>query len=106
VLADTYFPGWSARVTSEDRKGNAMSVDVPILPANGVMRAIPLPNVQYKPASNPNDRIVTIEMRYRPWPWRIGAAISLGAGCLFLILVGLTIIKGRNGNSAGESWPN
>lgn len=93
VLADTYFPGWFARVT--DSRG--VGLDVPILPANGVMRAIPLPVAS---------TVVTVEMRYRPWPWRIGVGISLGAACLFLILVGLTLIKGRNGNSAGGSWPN
>jgi hypothetical protein len=93
VLADTYFPGWSARVT--DSRG--VGTEVPILPANGVMRAIPLP---------PSATAVTVEMRYRPWPWRIGAAVSLGAASLFLILIGLTLIQGRNRAPAGETWPN
>lgn len=92
VLADTYFPGWTARLSV----GSGVPQDVPILPANGVMRAIPLPR---------SAGAVTVEMRYRPWPWRIGAAVSLGAIGLFVLLVGLALIKPRSFETTGETWP-
>jgi hypothetical protein len=83
VLADTYFPGWVATVSDG---GSGPVKEVPVLPAYGVMRAVPLP----AGASN-----VTVEFRYRPWSWRIGAMTSLIAACLFVLLAGLAMLPQR-----------
>jgi hypothetical protein len=88
VLADTYFPGWSATISD----GSAGVKDVPILPAYGVMRAVPLPA---------GGGATTVEFRYRPWSWRIGAALSLGAILLFLLLAGLSMIPRSADKSEG-----
>jgi hypothetical protein len=84
VLADTYLPGWTASVT-EPRTG--MAKDVPILPAYGVLRAIPLPE-----RAGP----VRVELRYRPWSWRVGLMTSASAVCLFILLAGVTILPRRS----------
>jgi hypothetical protein len=90
VLADSYFPGWTATVTAPDeRTGSPTVKEVPVLPAYGVLRAVPLP------AGVPN---VHVEFRYRPWSWRIGATVSMTALCLFVLLVGLTLFR------AAVSW--
>ena len=57
VVADTYFPGWKARVDGVER---------PILPANLAFRAIPV---------EPGDRVV--ELVYDPLSFRLGALVSL-----------------------------
>jgi hypothetical protein len=87
VLADTYFPGWVATVSDG---GSGPVKEVPVLPANGVMRAVPLP---------PSASSVTVELRYRPWSWRIGAMTSVTATCLFALLTGLTLLPGRRTKS-------
>ena len=85
VLADSYFPGWTATVTAPDeRTSSPIAKEVPVLPAYGVLRAVPLP--QGVPS-------VHVEFHYRPWSWRIGALISLSAICLFVLLVGLTLFR-------------
>jgi hypothetical protein len=57
VLADTYYPGWSA----QRQNGDA----VPIVRANRAMRAMPLPAGTH-----------TIDMRYRCVWFELGAAVS------------------------------
>jgi hypothetical protein len=83
VLADSYFPGWTATVSEG---GSAGAREVPVLPAYGVLRAVPLPA---------GGGSVTVEFRYRPWSWRIGLMVSATAGCLFLLLVGLAMLPRR-----------
>ena len=90
VLADTYFPGWVATVSEG---GSGPVREVPVLPANGVMRAVPLPS---------NTSSVTVEFRYRPWSWRIGALTSSIAGCLFLLLAGLAMLPRRRAETANS----
>ena len=73
VLADTYFPGWTAAIV----KQNGKETPIPIYPAYGVMRAVPLP---------PNENAFVVEFRYRPMSWRIGSIISAISWALFAIL--------------------
>ncbi|HEX6839828.1 MAG TPA: YfhO family protein, partial [Polyangia bacterium] len=68
VVADAYFPGWSATVDG---------APAPLLRANLAMRAVPLP---------PGDH--TVELRYRPAHLAAGAVVSLLA---LLVAVGFTI---------------
>ena len=62
ILSDVYFPGWQARVDGRPTR---------ILSANYLVRAVPL-----EPGSH---RVV---FTYRPWPWRLGATVSLCSLCL------------------------
>jgi hypothetical protein len=63
VLADTFFPGWVARVDGQPRE---------ILPANVAFRAV---------AVQPGDK--EVEFRYEPLSYRAGAIVSvLAAGLL------------------------
>src|SRR5205814_7944695 len=66
VLADTYYPGWVARVDG---------VEQPILRADYLFRAV---------AVRPGQQVV--EFRYEPTSFRIGAATS---GLTLLVLVAL-----------------
>jgi hypothetical protein len=88
VLADTYYPGWEASVVDE-RTG--VGHDAPILPAYGVMRAVPLPAERAGSA-------VRVEFRYRPWSWRVGAMVSAVSLALFVVLFGLSLIPRRPGD--------
>jgi uncharacterized membrane protein YfhO len=81
VLADTYFPGWTATVSEG---GGAK--EAPILPAYGVMRAVQLPA---------GVSSVRVEFQYRPWSWRIGAMVSLISLCLLALLLGFTLFQSR-----------
>jgi hypothetical protein len=84
VLADAWFPGWTATVVDSRNNGS----EVPILPAYGTLRAVPLPA---------NTSSVTVEFRYRPWSWRAGALTSVLAACLFLLLAGAATFRPRAG---------
>ncbi len=66
VLADTFFPGWHARVDGKER---------PILRANVAFRAVPIA---------PQDRVV--EFSYEPDSLVIGARVSAAGGIVFLLL--------------------
>jgi hypothetical protein len=83
ILADQWFPGWVARV-SDPRTG--ASRETPILPAYGVLRAVPLPAAA---------GTVRVEMRYRPWSFRIGAITSIISVCLLLVLAGAATFESR-----------
>jgi hypothetical protein len=89
VLADSYFPGWTATIG----EGSAGVKELPVLPAYGVLRAVPLP---------PGLSSAVIEFRYRPWMWRIGLMTSAIALCLFILLAGVTMLPRRRPNRAGE----
>jgi uncharacterized membrane protein YfhO len=71
VLSDTYFPGWHAWV--DDR-------EVPILPANLMFRAVPVPAGAHQ-----------ITFLYRPASWIAGATLTLLATAITagLLLWGL-----------------
>jgi len=72
VLADTDFPGWTARVDGIERE---------IIRANVAFRAV---------AVRPGDRVVSFE--YRPASFRIGCAVSLLCG---LLLIALSLRRAR-----------
>jgi hypothetical protein len=80
VLADTYFPGWTATVA--EAGGGAR--EVPILPAYGTLRAVPLPA---------GSSSVRVEFQYKPMSWRIGVLVSLSSLCLLALLIGFTIFR-------------
>jgi hypothetical protein len=79
VLADTYFPGWEAKVITGDGK----MVSEAIRPVYGVMRGVALPE-----SSGP----VMVEMEYRPRSWRVGSMMSMVAlGVLVAGAAGLLV---------------
>jgi hypothetical protein len=65
ILADTFYPGWTATVDGEP---------APILRANRLMRAVPVPAGSHR-----------VVFRYRPASVRLGAAIS---ACGAMVVVG------------------
>jgi hypothetical protein len=69
VVADTFFPGWSARVDGEP---------APILRANATQRAVPVP----AGASE-----VVLSYRPRGWPWSLAASALGIVALLFSALV-------------------
>jgi uncharacterized membrane protein YfhO len=66
VVADTYYPGWEARVDG---------TPVPVHPANLMFRAVPVPAGTH-----------TVTFRYRPRPFRAGIALSLLAAGICSVL--------------------
>ena len=72
TLADTHYPGWTARVDNVER---------PILRANVALRAV---------AVNPGERVV--EFRYEPDSVRTGALLMLAGG---LICAALFLLRTR-----------
>jgi len=75
VLADTYFPGWTARIRpASSGQGEWRTVDV--VPADEAFRAIPLAAGHW-----------TVEFRYQPLSFRTGLVISsLSLAVLLLML--------------------
>ncbi|QDU14631.1 Bacterial membrane protein YfhO [Gimesia maris] len=65
VMSDIYYPGWTARTGSQD---------LPVLPADYSLRAIPLPAGEHQ-----------IELSYIPPGFQIGRIISITALVLLLI---------------------
>jgi len=57
VISEIFYPGWKAYVDGQS---------APIMPANGILIAVPVPNGSHK-----------IELTYDPDSWKIGAGISL-----------------------------
>ncbi|MGE3269697.1 MAG: oligosaccharide flippase family protein, partial [Chloroflexota bacterium] len=72
VLADVYFPGWTATI------GGA---DTPVLRANGLFRAVQLPPGEH-----------TVEFRYRPLSVRVGGLLSVISGLVLVALVALVLV--------------
>ena len=68
VLVDTWFPGWIAEVDGRPR---------PILRANYLFRAVPVPVGR-----------AVVRFDYRPRSLRIGAMLS---ACSLLLLLGLVL---------------
>ena len=69
VLSDSYLPGWQARVDGKP---------VRIFCANYLVRAVALGPGNHR-----------VEFTYRPWPWRVGATVSLCS--LFLLPLALLL---------------
>lgn len=71
VLSDTYYPGWTATVDG---------VATPIYPANGLLRAVPVPAGDH-----------TVVFTFEPTGWRWGLALATVGllGCGFLLAIGL-----------------
>jgi hypothetical protein len=67
VVGDSYFPGWKTYVD-----GN----EIEMFPAYGIFRGIVLPAGSHR-----------VTMRYEPWTFRLGMAVSIGT----LLLGGATI---------------
>ncbi len=70
VMADTWYPGWRATVNGEN---------VPIYRANGAFRAVIIPAATTQP--------ITISLLYDPPAIKIGAALSLIAAIVLLMLL-------------------
>jgi hypothetical protein len=79
VVADTYFPGWTATIIPEHGKEQSAA----IWPAYGVMRAVKLP---------PTTGALIVEMRYLPMSWRIGSMIAIVAWGVFVVLATLALV--------------
>lgn len=77
VLADSYYPGWQARV--EGQRAAVERADV-------ALRAVAVP---------PGEHIV--EFRYAPTSWRVGAAVSGAAWVLLLGAAALRLTRRRVG---------
>jgi O-antigen/teichoic acid export membrane protein len=75
VLADVYFPGWTATIDGEPAT---------VLRANGLFRAVQLP---------PGDH--TVEFRYRPLSVRVGGLLTGISGLILLALAGYALVGGR-----------
>jgi hypothetical protein len=80
VLADTFFPGWVARVDGRPRE---------ILRANVAFRAV---------AVQPGES--TVEFRYEPFSFRAGAVISVLA---VAVLAGGVLLSARGGGGRGSA---
>ena len=80
VLADTFFPGWVARVDGQPRE---------ILRANVAFRAV---------AVQPGES--TVEFRYEPLSYRAGAVLS---GLAVLVLAGGLLLSARRGGGRGNT---
>lgn len=83
VLADVFFPGWTATVDG---------VPTTVLRANGLFRAVEV---------GPGEH--TVEFRYRPLTVRVGGLLTAISVAILLALAGLTLASGRRG--AGRASP-
>jgi hypothetical protein len=79
VLADTYYPGWVAKVTSE---GDRVPRAVNILRTNRILRGVPLPAGRHH-----------VTFRYRPASVIWGAAISMAALLALAAWSGVTLCR-------------
>jgi uncharacterized membrane protein YfhO len=75
VLSDLFAPGWTARIGERE---------LPVLPANRVMRAVPVPAGRHR-----------VEMSYRPPGFLAGAALSTAS------LAGLGVMALRTRRRSG-----
>jgi uncharacterized membrane protein YfhO len=57
VLLDSWYPGWKARVDGQER---------PIYQVDGLFRGVEVADGERR-----------LEITYEPWPFRVGAAVSL-----------------------------
>ncbi|HYE20369.1 MAG TPA: hypothetical protein VEA69_18120 [Tepidisphaeraceae bacterium] len=92
VLADAFHPGWSATVVNDSNTGK----DVPIYPAYGTLRAVPLPTTTARGGA------LTVEFTYRPWSWRIGAYTSTSAAVVLLLLITIAVFPRRRSSPVSQ----
>ncbi|MGQ9555127.1 MAG: YfhO family protein [Anaerolineae bacterium] len=71
VLSEVYYPGWRASVDG---------TPTPLLRADYVLRAVPVPAGSHQ-----------VELRYQPWTWRLGVAVS--ALSLVALVVGTFLLN-------------
>jgi len=83
VLADVYFPGWTATIDGQPTT---------VLRANGLFRAVELPPGEH-----------TVVFSYRPLSVRVGGLLTAISLAVLLALVGLVLASGRRG--AGTASP-
>ena len=67
VLADSFYPGWQATVDG---------APAPILPANHLFRAVPVPAGRHR-----------VRFEYRPWSFTLGAGASLASLAVIIFLL-------------------
>ena len=82
VLADVYFPGWTATVDG---------VPTTVLRANGLFRAVEL---------GPGEH--TVVFSYRPLSVRVGGLLTAISMAVLLALAGLALTSGRRGAAAAS----
>jgi hypothetical protein len=80
--------GWEARVGYPGDEANARPR--PIVPAYGVLRALPLLE------SADHNATVDVVFEYHPASWRRGALTSAGAAALACVLVAFALLKTKN----------
>ena len=77
VLTDAWHPGWRARVDG---------VAAPVLRVNAHFRGVPVPAGARR-----------VEMRFEPWSFRAGAALSLATLAVLALLAGSYVFRGTGG---------
>ena len=82
VLADTYYPGWEARVD-----GRA----APIRPANVAFRAVPVPAGNH-----------TVTFTYSPASVRAGGAVTVGALLIVVVVLASGPVRRRRAREGGQ----
>ena len=82
VLADVYFPGWTATIDGEPTT---------VLRANGLFRAVELPPGEH-----------TVVFSYRPLTVRVGGLLTAISVAVLLGLAGLALASGRRGGGTGS----
>ncbi len=82
VVNESYFPGWEALVDG---------IPTRIHRANGIVRGLFVPSGAH-----------TIDLSYRPWSFRLGAAISAGTLVLLLLLATRGSRLASRGSHPGE----
>lgn len=80
VLAEPWYPGWIARIGD---------TEVEVRPANGWMRAVPLPAGAF-----------TVSFEFQPRSLWWGATVSVGAALTVVLLFGLAALRIRRATSA------
>jgi len=85
VVSDLYYPGWEARVDG---------VKTRVLRANYLMRAV------YVPAGRH-----VVEFRYRPASFRTGAALSLAAVIVIMVMIGVHVVARRRARKDEAGGP-
>lgn len=86
VTTDTWYPGWRAWVDE---------VESPVFRVNAMFRGVALPVGARQ-----------VEMRFDPWTFRVGAAISLVAAGVILVLTGITGARSLRVRSASRGTGN
>jgi hypothetical protein len=79
VVADSYFPGWTATIIPQSGKPQPAA----IWPAYGVIRAVKLPQTT---------GALIVEMRYQPTSWRMGVTIAIAAWGIFAVLAMVVLV--------------